>query len=114
MKKRNYRLFFSILKENLTDIEALDGVKKFFSELWDFSAFLSCILIIISADFVINTVYHFLFATSWIEFLSISLLWGGIGLAINEIFFKLKARELDKKKKKLMKMVREAVVDEAT
>jgi hypothetical protein len=89
MKKRHrgFRLFLSILKENLFDNEFFDGFKNALYTIKDFSKFMFFLFIVANIGFVIIVAYNFMANLSLLESIFNELVWGGVCLGIIEAYF---------------------------
>jgi hypothetical protein len=101
MKRKDYRLFFSILKENLTDIEALHGIKIFLSELRAFSRFIFCFIIIFGIGYIGLFAYNIFTKASTTQTIFTGCIWGFFGLTVTETYFRMRKRKLNRMIKKI-------------
>ena len=85
-RKESIRLFWKILKENLTDTEAIGSVREFFDEIKKVSRFLFWLGIIIIGGYIGIFAYNLLTQASQLQMIFMALLWGGFGFAILQAY----------------------------
>jgi sterol desaturase/sphingolipid hydroxylase (fatty acid hydroxylase superfamily) len=91
-KWKSFQLFCSIFWENLTDIEALDGAKKFMVTAKKTSLFLFSIIIAAFVGYAIIIIYCLLNGISPFYTGLFLIAWGGFLLIPTELYVRVRKR----------------------